>query len=396
MDRRIFGSDDQPVAYFIGEGFTSWFESVTLALMMASRFVSYGLVIALLWLGGSAADLGDAEAQAISQPVAATNFGTDYGDAGGFHTYLNSLRAKAAAMGIHKSTLDTVFSTLSFNPRVIRLDQSQPGGSFDSPIPPFEPYRRRHVTSSLIRDGQRVWRANRPKLAQIEEETGVPEALMVAIYGHETSYGRITGDFDLLRSLATLAYEGRRRALFEPELLAALKMLDDGIPRSKLVGSWAGATGYPQFLPSVYLRVARDGDGDGKADIWTNEADALASIANYFVDAGWRKGVPWGIAVNVPPTLNRSAIASRLTAPRCKRVFGRHSRWMTMAEWRSLGVVPEGGKRLGDTILATLLEPDGPHKTAYLLTSNYRVILDYNCSNFYALSVGLLADAVGN
>jgi len=329
-------------------------------------------------------------AQEIVQPLPSRNESADMG----FHAYLNSLRAKGAAMGISAPTMDAVFPTLSFNPRVIRLDQSQPGGSFDSPIPPFEPYRRRHVDNARIKGGQAAYRNNRSKLAQIEAETGVPESIMVAIYGHETNYGTYTGDFDLLRSLATLAYEGRRRALFEPEFLAALKIHDNGIPRTKLLGSWAGAMGYPQFLPSVYLRVARDGDGDGVADIWGNEADALASIANYFVDAGWRKGLPWGIAVRVPSSLNRAAIANKTTPPRCKRVFERHSKWMTMTEWRRLGVTPAGSDRLADDMFATLLEPDGPGKTAYLLTSNYQVILDYNCSNFYALSVGLLANAV--
>ena len=217
---------------------------------------------------------------------------------------------------------------------------------------------------------------------------------MVAIYGHETNYGSYVGDFDLIRSLATLSYEGRRRSLFEPELLATLKMLDNGVPRSRLVGSWAGATGYPQFLPSVYLRLGKDGDGDGRVDIWNSEADALASIANYFVNAGWRRGQPWGVAVSVPESFNRASVTARTTPARCPRVFNRHSRWLTMAEWRSRGIVPSGGSRPADGVMATLLEPDGPGKTAYLLTSNYRAILDYNCSNFYALSVGLLADAV--
>jgi lytic murein transglycosylase len=237
--------------------------------------------------------------------------------------------------------------------------------------------------------------ADRPtSLAYKKLTTGVPEAVMVAIFGHETSYGTFTGDFDLLRSLATLAYEGRRRDLFEPEFLATLKLLDKGIPREKLVGSWAGATGYPQFLPSVYLRVAKDADGDGVADIWRSQADALASIANYFVDAGWRKGQAWGMAVSVPGTLNRASVGNRLTPPRCPRVFERFSRWMTVAEWRALGVVPMAAPALSDDTLAVLLEPDGPGRTGYLLTSNYEAILDYNCSNFYALSVGLLADGV--
>ncbi len=329
----------------------------------------------------------------IVQPIPQSS--TEAGDAG-FRTYLDSLRPKAAALGVSATTMDAVLPTLSYNPRVVALDRAQPGGgSFEATIPPFEPYRRKHVDAARIAGGRQAWRANRPKLIAIEQETGVPEAVMVAIYGHETNYGRFTGDFDLLRSLATLAYEGRRRELFEPELLAALKMIEQGVPRSRLVGSWAGATGYPQFLPSVYLRAARDGDGDGQADIWTSEADALASIAGYFVDAGWRKGEGWGVAVTVPETLNRTAIANRTVPLRCPRVFARHSRWLSIAEWRALGVRPLGpGAVLADDAFATLLEPDGPGKTAYLLSGNYRAILDYNCSNFYALSVGLLADRV--
>lgn len=315
-------------------------------------------------------------------------------DSTDFRVYLESLRPKAQAMGISNATLDSVFPTLTPNPRVVALDQTQPGGGAYSPIPNFEPYRRQHVDAARINRGRVAYQANRSRLARIEAETGVPEEIMVAIYGHETNYGSYTGDFDLIRSLATLAHEGRRRALFEPELLATLKMLDNGVPRSRLVGSWAGATGYPQFLPSVYLRIAKDGDGDGRADIWNSEADALASIANYFVQAGWRRGQPWGVAVSVPAGLDRTAIAARTAPARCPRVFNRHSRWLSVAEWRKLGIFPSSGIWPGDTVMATLLEPDGPGKTAYLLTGNYRVILDYNCSNFYALSVGLLADAV--
>lgn len=311
-----------------------------------------------------------------------------------FRAYLESLRPRARALGIRDATLDSVFPGLTPNPRVVQLDQTQPGGSIYAPIPNFEPYRQQHVDAARISRGRTAYLANRARLARIEAETGVPEEVMVAIYGHETNYGSYTGDFDLIRSLATLSYEGRRRTLFEPELLATLKMLDNGVPRSRLVGSWAGATGYPQFLPSVYLRLGKDGDGDGRVDIWNSEADALASIANYFVHAGWRRGQPWGVAVSVPVSLDRASIAARTNPARCERVFNRHSRWLNMAEWRRMGVVPTGGSWPADGVMATLLEPDGPGKTAYLLTSNYRVILDYNCSNFYALSVGLLADAV--
>lgn len=313
----------------------------------------------------------------------------------GFQAFLPSLSAAARAQGVSQRTIDSVLPTLTLNPRVIQLDRQQPEASPNAPIPRFAPYKAAHVDTARITRGRAAYLANRRYLERIERETGVPESIMVAIWGHETNYGTVTGNFDLLRSLASLAYEGRRRQLFTDEFVAALKIIDRGYPRELLKGSWAGAMGYPQFLPSVYLRLARDGDGDGRADIWTNPADALASIANYFVNAGWRPGQPWGFAVNVPPSLDRGRLVSRATAPRCPRVFQRHSAWRTIAEWKQMGVWPQSGMwKAADNVQATLIEPDGPGETAYLLTGNYRVILDYNCSNFYALSVGLLADAV--
>ncbi|MBB4838798.1 lytic murein transglycosylase [Sphingomonas kyeonggiensis] len=315
-------------------------------------------------------------------------------DESGFQTYLGELSRQAAAQGASRRTIDLVIPTLTYNARVVQLDRQQPETAPNAPISNFEPYRRSHVDAARIGQGRAAYQRQRPRLQRIEAETGVPESIMVAIWGHETNYGRVMGNFDLPRALASLAYEGRRRDLFAGEFIATLKMIDRGVPREKLIGSWAGAFGGPQFLPSVYLRLARDGDGDGMADIWTSEADTLTSIANYFVNAGWRKGQPWGFAVSVPASLDRAAIANRTVAPRCPRVFDRHSRWKTMAEWRALGVVPQTRAWPADNVQATLLEPDGPGKTGYLLTGNYRVILDYNCSNFYALSVGLLADEV--
>jgi lytic murein transglycosylase len=314
-----------------------------------------------------------------------------------FQAYLQDFRGRAQAQGVSARTLDAVLPTLAYSQRVVDLDQAQPGGSPTTQaagISNFAPYRAKHVTADLIARGRSAYAAQRYNLQRVEAETGVPEAIMVAIWGQETSYGGYTGNFDLANSLATLAYEGRRRALFEGELVATLTLMDRGIPRSQLKGSWAGATGYPQFLPSMYLRLARDGDGDGKADIWTNPADALASIGNYFVNAGWRRGEPWAVPASVPPSLDRSSIATRMASPRCPRVHARHSRWLTVREWRALGVVQLAGPPVRDGELATLLEPDGPGNTAYLTFGNYRAILDYNCSNFYALSVGLLSDAI--
>jgi lytic murein transglycosylase len=275
----------------------------------------------------------------------------------GFDTYVQSLWPKAQARGVSRATFDRVTSGLRFNARVVALDRDNLGAPPrpDTPIPAFAPYKAKHVDAARINGGRRVHDRLLPLLSRIEERTGVPTSIMIAIFGHETAYGAVTGNFDLPEALATLAYEGRRRSLFEPEFIATLEMVEKGVPRDVLKGSWAGAFGYPQFLPSVYLKVAEDGDGDGVARIWSSEADAVESIGSYLRRAGWHAGEPWGVAV---------------------------------------GFQPVSGRWPADHIQATLLEPDGPGKTAYLLTGNYRAILDYNCSNFYALSVGLLADEI--
>ena len=335
----------------------------------------------------------------IPQPVPAQPFQVvmprpSYTAPTGFAAYKLYLAGRARAEGVREATIQANVPGLDLNSRAIQLDQSQPGGPPNSSyIPPFSPYQRRHVTPDLIRRGQARYSSLYGNLARIQSRYGVDPGVLMAIYGHETSYGAVTGGFDLLEVLASLAYEGRRRAMFEGEFIAALKLIDLGIPRWRLKGSYAGATGYPQFMPSVVLRLRADGDGDGYGDIWRSEADGLASIANYLRNAGWKAGVPWGVPARVPATLNRAAIRTTLQAPRCPRVYARHSRWMTVGAWRSLGVVPYGGG-LRDNEVVTLIEPDGPNRMAYLLTSNYRSILDYNCSNFYALSVGLLANAI--
>ncbi len=209
----------------------------------------------------------------------------------GFEAYLPRLRAEARREGISTATLDRVFPTLTFSPRTIELDRAQPGGAAGTPTnPPFAPYRARHLTPALINRGRARYAENLGRLGEIGRRYGVPPGILIAIWGKETSYGAIMGNFDLLNSLASLAYEGRRRELFTDEFIATLRMVERGFSREELKGSWAGAAGHPQFLPSVYIRLAVDGDGDGRADIWRSHLDALASIANYLRNAGWRPG----------------------------------------------------------------------------------------------------------
>ena len=308
----------------------------------------------------------------------------------GFQGYLQLLAARARSEGVSEATILRMTQGLSLNSRVIELDRAQPGTS-PTP-PPIAPYLREHVDAARIQGGRNLYNQVAGTAGAIERQYGVPASIMLAIWGHETNYGSYTGTFDLARSLATLAYEGRRRELFAGEFIALLKMADRGVPRARMVGSWAGAFGNPQFLPSVYLRTAVDADGDGSRDIWNSRADTLASIANYFRDAGWRPGEPWGVRASVPGNFNRAGILPRSQAPTCTRVHARHSVWKPVSEWRALGVVPQ--RAIADETLTALFEPDGPGAPAYLLTGNYRVILQYNCSNYYAISVGLLADEI--
>jgi membrane-bound lytic murein transglycosylase B len=348
----------------------------------------HGLAAAILIAGIPAARLGGGAILPGESPAAAQSGGLSEE---GFQAYLPRLRAEAERAGVRPATLDRIFPALTFSARTVELDRAQPGGTAGAPTnPPFAPYRARQLTQALIDRGRARYAENLPRLDAIGRRYGVPPQFLVAIWGKETGYGTIMGNFDLLNSLASLAYEGRRRQLFTTEFIATLRLVERGFPRDELKGSWAGAAGHPQFLPSVYLRLAVDGDGDGRPDIWRSHLDALASIANYLHSAGWRPGLTWGTAVRVPAGFDRSSVANRLRAPRCAAVFARHSRWLTGAEWRRRGIA----NSLPDSTLASLIEPDGPGATAYLTTNNYRVILDYNCSNFYALTVALLADSV--
>ena len=250
--------------------------------MMMPRLTASAVLVLLASLAGGAV------AQPSDMPAAApATAGPSPAD--GFQGYLSSLWPRAQEMGISRSTFDRVVPTLTYNPRVVQLDRNQSDEvavNPNAPVAAFAPYRARHVDAARIACGKAVYQRERAHLAEIERVSGVPAGIVVGIYGHETNYGRVLGNFDLLRSLSTLAYDGRRRALFEGEFLAALKMVEQGAPREALTGSWAGAFGHPQFLPSVYLRLARDGDGDGVAAIWNNQADALASIAHYLQVSG--------------------------------------------------------------------------------------------------------------
>ena len=309
---------------------------------------------------------------------------------GDFRSCLSGLRGQAAARGISAQAFDAATRGVEPDLSILDLMNNQP--EFKTPI---WDYLAALVDDERVQDGKTAMGRWGQALAAAEARFGVDRHAIAGVWGVESNFGKDIGGRPLVQSLSTLAcYGPRRRDYFTGELMATLKIVQDGdMDASVLRGSWAGAFGHTQFMPSTFQRLAVDGDGDGRSDIWQSEPDALASIANYFAKSGWKPNTPWGVAVSVPSGFNRAAVANRLRAPRCPRVFERHSRWMSIGEWRRMGIQIRGNAPR-DSEMASLIEPDGPGRTAYLLTTNYRTILDYNCSNFYALSVGLLADEV--
>lgn len=310
-----------------------------------------------------------------------------------FQSWLATYRITAKARGISDATLDKLLGGLQPNPRVIALDRTQPDDSSAAPAS-FATYLARRLDTARITAGRAAAERMSASLAGIQARHGVPAPILLGIWGMETSYGKVTGTLPVVQSLATLAWDGRRAELFTRELDAALEIADKSLASpEQLRGSWAGAMGQPQFLPSSYLAYAIDGDGDGKADIWGSEADALASIANYLKANGWQPGLSWGLPVTVPQNLDRAALKNPEEPTSCIRPLKVHTKWMPAKDWQALGLTAQKAFPPPDTPM-TLVEPDGAGQGAWLVTRNYRTLMTYNCSNFYALSVALLGDAL--
>lgn len=310
-----------------------------------------------------------------------------------FADWLNIYRAEALARGLKAEWLDAALTDVKLVPRVIGADRNQPG-SAARPLR-FPEYLAAKFRGDRIPYGQRQFAANAEQLARAESVSGVPAAVIAAVWGIETSYGRVLGRYDLPSALATLAFEGRRRDLFTRELDAAVRMIGEGhAARDQMKGSWAGAFGQTQFLPSSYLAHGRDGDGDGKVDLWGSAADVFASIGHYLAASGWQRGESWGFRALVPDGFDRVTVAATDQPTRCVAPLRRHSGLKPAREWRAIGFTPVNAAWPADDVMMSLIEPDGDGQGAYLVSRSYRAILNYNCSNLYALSVSLLADAI--
>lgn len=295
--------------------------------------------------------------------------------AAAFDAWLLDFRQDAAAEGISQSTLDAALTGVRPIPRVIELDRRQPEGRMS-----FVEYRGKVISDARIRKGRELLRRHQALLSRVEATYGVPAEVIVALWGIESSYGEYTGSFSVVASLATLAHDGRRAEFFRGELLSALQILDAGdITPDAMDGSWAGAMGQSQFMPSTFLGYAVDGDGDGRRDIWTNHADIFSSMANYLSSMGWDQRYIWGREVRLVDRVDSDGLDERFD----------------LARWQLAGVRrTDGGNLPAVAIDASLLKMDDGSGPSYLVYDNFRVLMRWNRSTYFATSVGLLSNAL--
>lgn len=311
------------------------------------------------------------EAQTASPPVQKTAANAR------FQNWIKAFRGRALGQGISGTTFDRAFRGVQYDAEVIKRDRNQ--SEFTKTI---WDYLASAASKERVRDGKAALRKHRRKLDAIEARYGVEKEVVVAVWGLESRYGEYRGDMDVIQSLATLAFDGRRGRFFEAQLIAALKILQNGdtTPRN-MTGSWAGAMGHTQFIPTSYEAYAVDFTGDGRRDIWSDDpSDALASTAAYLARFGWVKGQPWGVEVKLPRGFNYG-LANRKTKK-------------SPAEWARIGVLGVDGKPVPNYGSGSILLPAGGRGVAFMVFKNFSVIERYNAADAYVIGVGHLSDRI--
>jgi membrane-bound lytic murein transglycosylase B len=294
-----------------------------------------------------------------------------------FDAWLAGLRQEAAAQGVSNPTLDAALNGLQPNQEIIDLEHKQPERTMT-----FVEYRSRVVSDQRVAKGQEMLAEYRPMLTKVAATYGVQPQYIVALWGVESDYGRYTGGYPVIGALATLAYGGERQDMFRKELIDALRILDEkDIKPEAMTGSWAGAMGQCQFMPSTFLGFAVDFDGSGRRDIWTDQADVFASIANYLQSLHWNAAQSWGWEVRLPAGFDENLIGLKVQKQ--------------AADWQALGIRDLDGSNLAamDAPLS-VIAPDGPSGPGYLVYPNFQVIMKWNRSTYFATTVGLLADRI--
>ncbi|SQJ18962.1 Membrane-bound lytic murein transglycosylase B precursor [Serratia rubidaea] len=296
-----------------------------------------------------------------------------------FPAYVEQLKSQALAQGLSRKTVDSAFANVHFVDRVIKSDRNQ----LEKKIT-LDVYLQRVLSASKTRQGREMMRKYQPQLARATARYGVPERYIVALWAMESHFGKIQGKEYVVSALATLAFEGRREAFFRKQLMAALLIIEQGhVTAGQLTGSWAGAMGQSQFMPSSFLTYGADGDGDGRIDIWNNVDDVFASTANYLSTEGWQAGSSWGREVKLPAGFSAADL-------------GLKTRGRTVNQWAAMGVTqPDGAALPNATLRSWVITPDDAQGRAFLVYDNFRTIMHWNRSYYFAISVGMMADAVG-
>jgi membrane-bound lytic murein transglycosylase B len=293
-------------------------------------------------------------------------------EAATFAGFVEGLWPQAAAAGVSRGTFDRAFQGVQPNPRVIELSQRQP--EFRKTLGDYVDLR---TSNKRVTNGRAAFGEHRATFAAVERHFGVPGEIVCSIWGNETAYGSFKGEHYVIQAMATLAHAGRRSDFFRSEVIAALRILQAGdVPPQAMLGSWAGAMGYVQFMPSSFLRFAVDFSGDGRRDIWHSVPDAMGSAANYLVRNGWTAGVPWGFEVHAPG------------------LPGNRGSRQTIGAWAAQGVTRVSGGPMAGGATAVLWKPAGEAGPHLLLTSNFNVIKRYNNADSYALAVAHLGDRI--
>jgi len=294
-----------------------------------------------------------------------------------FETWVKEFKAEAVEQGISSFLIDQAFEGVAPIPRVLELDRKQPESRMT-----FVEYRKSIVSQLRIQRGREMMVHHRDLLRDIGERYGVQPRFIVALWGVETFYGKNSGSYSIVDALATLAFDGRRSQYFRMELLNALRILQDGhTSLDNMKSSWAGAMGQCQFMPSSFLQLAVDHDGDGRKDIWNTPADVFASAANYLAQSGWRGTQIWGRLAQLPLKFDYKQASLSISKP--------------LQDWQNIGIRKSNGSDLPvSPMKASIVLPDGTDGPAYLVYDNYRVIMKWNRSTYFATSVGLLADAL--
>jgi membrane-bound lytic murein transglycosylase B len=347
------------------------------------------LVVALVCFSARLAEARQSEAApiAVTPSAATTPAAAPAIDAAAFATFIEDVRQEALKRGISKATLDVALGDVQPEPTALERDRQQAEFTLD-----LQGYLRRRLTKDALKQARKAWRENHVLATRVGKAYGIEPRMLISVWGLESNFGRFSGVRPSVPTLATLAFDGRRANLFRGELINALMILDRGdITIDRMKGSWAGALGQAQFLPSSYLAFAVDFDKDGTRDIWSSLPDVLASIASYLKGHGWTAGMPWGYAVTVPQSATDAIDSIGLRAEGC-----RASRELTaarpMKQWRLIGLTAADGKPLPKASFNASLLRLGDR--AWLVTTNYEALLAYNCAHTYAVSVATLASKI--